>query len=303
MLPSQLAFWHNTIKNIKVSMETLQHNESVFDKWMPLLTDVKAEAPGVMQTVVAKGGTREAWKHIEDNTETFLMAYPAENYVRAAAVLQGPVDGQLEGMHLIPLLEGIPNTLLMLDAKPWQNKVAGDVLVHNPAIEKSFWLHNPLYFRDREKLQPESVHSIKLAGLVYFAGKAMLDDMTITQGPNYEEHAMQYLADNPGKTRLDVPPLKISLAGKQIIGLGRSACEYQARMTVKNLEEFEFGPEGVDGDTSAMRKMYSFIVNLGTEEQPMYVVLYASETICKDIELKEGMEIDAYFWLQGRIDD
>ncbi len=278
-------------------MENLKHNESVFEKWKPLLTDVKIEAPGVMQTIINQGGTRDAWRYVEENQETFLMAYPAENLVRASVVVQGELEGKLEGMHLIPLLEGIPNQLMVVTSKEWGNKVAADVLLYNPVIEKSFWVHNPLYYRDKKDLQPEQPQTVKLSGLVYAARKALLDEMTVAKGPSYEAHAMKYLAENPDKSRLDVPPLKISLAGQQMIGLGNFACEYQARAVVRNLEEFEFGPEG------GMRKIYSFIINLATDEKPMPVILYASETICQDVELKEDMEIDLYFWLQGRVVD
>ncbi len=279
--------------------QKLPHTETHGDKWFTLLNSVKHEIGGVLATILQKGGTRPVWSKIVDDNETVLLAYPKENYVRASTIVKGKVEGKLDPVVVIPLLEGISNRLLVRDTYTLKNGVEGEVFVSNPAIEKSYWFYNPLFFRDKEDLQPEQPQVFALAGLVYGVQKAMLDELTITNGEAYEKHSIEYLANNPDKSRLDVPPLKIPLHGQQVISLGRHACEYQARLTIKELNTFEFGPE--DGEKI---KMFSFVVNLATEEQPMYVILYASEKACiNDLELKEGMDVDLYFWLQGRIDD
>ncbi len=279
-------------------MKKMPHNEAIHDFWYPLLTSVEHEITGVLQTTVNQGGTRPVWKKIVENEETFAMAYPQEGFLRTAVIVQGEVEGKLEPMHVVPLLEGYQNVLVAEDAHRWPNKVCADVLMHNPTIKKSFWLHDPMYYRDEEYLQPDQAQLMKLGGIVYGVRRALLDEATITQGEAYEQHALEFLAANPDKSRLDVPPLKVPLQGKQMIGLGRYACEYQARVTVNNLDSFDFGPEG------AQKKIYSFLVNLATEEEPMPVILYASEKIIhKGLELEEGMDIDIVFWLQGRVDD
>ena len=37
--------------------------------------------------------------------------------------------------------------------------------------------------------------------------------MTITEGVEYERYVAEWLAQNPGKTRLDVPQLTVDLRG------------------------------------------------------------------------------------------
>ncbi len=279
-------------------MQNLAHSEIVIDKWIPLLSQADKELPSVVATVVKEGGTRPAWKHIEDNKETLLMAYPAESLLRASVTLQGEAEGKLQAISVVPLMEGYANKILVIDSHVWKNQTNADVLIYNPTIEKGFWVHNPLYFRDKKDLLPEQPQSMILSGLVLGARKALLDEMTFTKGEAYEKHALQYLAENPDKSRLDVPPLKIDLTGQQIMSLGEKACEYHARAVVSKLDSFDFGPEG------AVKKIYTFTINLGTVEQPMTVMLYASESIlAKGTVLEEGMDIDLMFWMQGRVVD
>lgn len=280
-------------------MQKMKHNETHAYKWLSLLPSVEVEMPGVLGTIIEKGGTRTAWQQIEGDTETMLMAYPAENYLRAGAILTGKAEGELQAVNIMPLVEGISNRLLMLDSYEWKNKIEGEVLVQNPAIEKSFWFYDPLFFRDKASIQANEPQHFILAGLVLGLREALLDELTITRGEAYEQHSMNYLAENPDKSRLDVPPLKISIRGQQVLGLGEFASEYQARATVTTLSSFEFGPEQGEKIT-----IYSFIINIGTEESPMSLPLYISEkAIAKNTVLKEGMDVDLIFWLQGRIAD
>lgn len=279
-------------------MQKLPHRESIGDKWASLIPAGEKEISGVITRIIAEGGTRPAWKHIADEKETILMAYPQESTLRASVTLSGEVEGKLEPITVMPLLEGIDNRLLVVETHEWHTKVEGEVLVLFPPLEKALWFYDPLFFRDKADLKFEEVCDFRLAGLVLNLEKAMLDEMTLTKGEAYEKHSMQFLADNPDKSRLDVPPLKISLAGQQVIALGQHISEYKARVQINNLQSFDFGPEG------AKKKIYSFIVNLGTQESPLPVPLYASETACRlKEELKDGMDVDIYFWLQGRISD
>ncbi len=279
-------------------MQNLAHSEIMIDKWVPLLTKADDELPSVVATVVKEGGSRAAWKHVEENKETLLMAYPAESLLRASVTLQGEVEGKLQAISVVPFMEGYANKILVIDSYVWKNQTNADVLIYNPAIEKGFWVHNPLYFRDKKDLLPEQPQSMILSGLVLGVRKALLDEMTITTGDAYEKHALQFLASNPDKSRLDVPPLKIDLAGQQVMSLGKNACEYHARAVVNKLDSFDFGPEG------AVKKIYTFVINLGTDEQPMPIMLYAPEgALAKGTVLEEGMDIDLMFWMQGRVVD
>ena len=67
---------------------------------------------------------------------------------------------------------------------------------------------NPLYFRDARMLATPGVrHTFLLAGMAYGVRRALLDELTITEGPDYEAHAKAWLEAHPGSSRTDVPQL------------------------------------------------------------------------------------------------
>lgn len=118
--------------------------------------------------------------------------------------------------------------------------------------------------------------------------------MNITQGPQYEAWAAQWLAENPGKTRLDVPPLKISMTGRQLIMPGRRFAEYQVRTKVERVDDVKL--EKMD-----IKVLY---VRFPFDQRPdMVLPIYASKMVLRDYDPQEGDEVDAYVWLQGRVID
>ncbi len=281
-------------------MSKLVHKEFLLDKWEALLLSAQSNLPYVLSTVLEQGGTRPVWQIQKDNEETMLIAYPAENYVRAAAVVEGEIEGKLDVKSVVPLLEGLAtNDLIVEDIYPWKSKVEGEICIHNSTIGKSFWAYDPLFFRDKLDMQIGQMQAFSLSALVLSIQPALLDELTLTHGPAFEKYSMDFLAANPDKSRLDVPPLKIPLAGQQMLGLGKFFGEYQARVRISHLNEFEFG-----NDAGQKMQMYSFVINLASDEEPMPLVLYAPRKVfAKDFELKNGMDVDLYFWLQARIID
>ena len=51
------------------------------------------------------------------------------------------------------------------------------------------WFYDPLYGRDKDDLTPGITHTFLLAGLAFGLCKALLDEITITQGVRYEAYA------------------------------------------------------------------------------------------------------------------
>ena len=150
-----------------------------------------------------------------------------------------------------------------------------------------------LLFRDRENLTPGVRHTFLIAGLAYGLRRALLDEMTITEGVEYERYVAEWLAQNPGKTRLDVPQLTVDLRGARIVVPGDVASEYQIRVPVTSVEEMHIQNE----------KIYMLIVEFGLNTpNPLRFPLYAPERVCKIVP-QAGDEIDAIIWLQGRIID
>ena len=120
------------------------------------------------------------------------------------------------------------------------------------------------------------------------------DDITITKGPQFEVYAQDWLDKNPGKTGLDVPPLKFNLKGRHLIMPGRQFCEYQMRATVEDVDDCKL-------DRMDIRILY---VSFPFDDRPsLQLPLYAPKSVLKDFDPKAGDEIDAYVWLQGRVID
>lgn len=275
-----------------------QHLEQLGDKWFPLLAD-PSMIPGVVATTISQGGTRPVWGVERGDTQTMLMAWPEQSLLRSGVVVSGPRDGQLEPVTVVPLMEGFPNTMTVVETYPWKGGLQGEVLVQPQDEVEPIWFFDPLFFRDAETdLTPGVAQTFYLSGMCYGIRRALLDEMTVTSGPNYEAHAAHWLEAHPDRTRLDVPPLKISLRGLRVLGPLERCCEFQGRVRIYDVDSFLFGPEG------AQEKVYRFGATFGTAETPIHVLLYAPERICvKGYVPEEGHEVDVVFWMQGRVVD
>ena len=192
-----------------------------------------------------------------------------------------------------PLLEGAPNDMTVNETYLWQNETEGEVSATCNEGANPLWFYSPFLFRDRENLTPGVRHTFLIAGLAYGLRRALLDEMTITEGVEYERYVAEWLAQNPGKTRLDVPQLTVDLRGARIVVPGDVASEYQIRVPVTSVEEMHIQNE----------KIYMLIVEFGLNTpNPLRFPLYAPERVCKIVP-QAGDEIDAIIWLQGRIID
>ena len=274
----------------------MQHSESMGDKWFPLGVGPQ-DISGVITTTLELGGTRPAWTMKDENIERMLMAWPKESLLRSAVVVAGKPEGQLPAVCVFPFMEGFANDMKFIDSYSWKDGHAGEIEAQAEGLPP-LWFYDPLFFRDVEGQTEGEVRSYYLSGLCYGIRRALLDELTITEGPAYEHHAIEWMKANPGKTRLDVPPLKVPLKGRTIVDICERYCEYQARAVIFDVDSFMFGPE------KGQQKIYRFGVGLGDPRHPVYVIMYAPERICiKGYEPKEGDEVDMIFWLQGRVAD
>ncbi len=282
------------MSDIPQKEETRSHFEGLGHQWAVLVGNPEALMPQIIGTVLHAGATREAWQRKDDTKETMLMAWPQDEPIRAAAVVQGELEGKLNTVTVAPLLDGLPNDLVVEDCIAWKSGVEANVGAAVFEGQKPVWFYNPLYFRDKEDLTPGVTHTFSLAGLALGLRKALLDEMTITQGPIYESHAEAWLQANPDKSRLDVPTLKVNLAGKQIIMPGRNFCEYEIRNTILQV------------DTAKLEKGEIYVLRMAfpiADREPLHILLYVPKHLCKDYEPQVGDDVDAYVWLQGRILD
>ncbi len=275
----------------------MKHEELLVKPWSVLLNNLK-EIPYVMKVVVDEGGTRPAWNAKDGKSENFVMAWPKEPLLRAGIIVGGEVDGKLEPKAIFPFMEGFPNTMKVETTHAWANGVEGEVGCLAGESDQILWFYNPLFFRDKVIDLTEGIEqTFYLSGLCLGLRRALLDEITITSGPYYEAHAEKWLQENPDKTRLDVPALKIDIHGKRLLAPTDIASEYQARVTVEKVEEFIFGPE------KGGEKIYRFVATFGDKENVRILMFVPAKACAKGYVPKAGDEVDMIFWMQGRVVD
>ncbi len=276
------------------------HFEGLGMPWAVLLGANPANLMSqVVATVLNAGGTRPSWRwQTKDSenrvTDYVLMAWPKEEPVRAAVLVAGPEGDKMHPVDAFPLLQGLPNDLTVAEVHPWKEGRGANVAAKVDEDHNPMWFYDPLYERDHNDLTEGVLQTFLVAGLAFSVRKALLDELTITQGPYYESHASKWLEEHPGAGRLDVPPLKIPMAGRHLIFPGRSFGEYELRARILQVEEHKL-------DKMPVKILY--LEFPFEEHKPLLLPVYAPKSVLKDYEPAAGDEIDAYVWLQGRIID
>ena len=271
------------------------HYEGLGDAWAVLTgQNPAAIMDQIVSTVLHEGGTRPSWQWKRGSTDHILMAWPQDQPLRASVLVTGEEGEKLTPVSAAPLLDGLPNDLMVDGVHPWENGMGANVAVSMIEGKNPMWFFDPLYGRDRTDLTPGVTHTFLIAGLAFAIHKALLDQMTITQGPQYEAYAEQWLEANPGKGRLDVPPLQVDVSDRHMIMPGRNFCEYQMRAVIEEVQDCQLEKMPV----KALYLTFPF-----ENRQPMRLVIYASKMVLGDLEPEAGQAIDAYIWLQGRIID
>lgn len=269
--------------------------EGVGDVWLVLTGQNPAAIMSqVVATVITDGGTRPVWQWKKKGKEYILLAWPKDQPLRAAVLMAGKEGGQLRPVSAVPLLEGLPNDLMVVEVHPRQEGEGADVAVEMLEGKNPMWFFDPLYQRDEEDLTCGVTHTFWLAGVAFSIRKALLDFITVTQGYHYEMYAREWLAQNPYKTSKDVPPLRIEVKDRHIVMPGRHYGEYQIRAVIDKIDDWQFEKMPV----KALYLTFPF-----DNRQPLRLVLYASQFVLGDYQPEEGQEIEAYIWLEGRIID
>ena len=271
------------------------HTEALGDAWAVLTgQNPAAIMDQVVSTVLHEGGTRPSWQWKRGSTDHILMAWPQDQPLRAAVLVMGEEGEKLTPVTAVPLLDGLPNDLMVEGVHLWENGMGANVAVSMIEGKNPMWFFDPLYGRDRTDLTPGVTHTFLVAGLAFAIRKALLDQMTITQGPQYEAYAEQWLEANPGKSRLDVPPLQVDVSDRHMIMPGRNFCEYQMRAVIEEVQDCQL-------DKMPVKAL--FVTFPFENREPLRLVIYASKMVLGDLEPEVGQAIDAYIWLQGRIID
>ncbi len=277
-----------------MSKQAVPTIENFGEKWLILCNNPAEEVPRLLPLVLEKGATREAWRVDGGSTATMLMVYPLDAPLRTGLLLHGK-PGELMPVSLFPFLEGLPNDLTVEQVQPWTQGVEATVWLSREPEKSPLTVYTPLFFRDKDMLTLGVQHTFLLSGLASGVRRALLDELSVTEGPQFEAYAEEWLSENPGKSRIDVPQLRISLQGARIMqSTERGPCEYQLRAPISSVEETTFADETV----------YIFGMEFDLEsENPLRFSMYVPKKVCKLEDPKIGDEIDALVWLQGRIVD
>ncbi|MEG2004579.1 MAG: hypothetical protein RR014_00955, partial [Bilophila sp.] len=260
------------------------HFEGLGKAWLTLFDDPERQIPETVAFTLDKGGTRECWQRKDDKQETMVIAWPEKTGIRVGVTVSGVAGAQLRPVTTFPFLEGLPNDMTIDQIYVWKSGTEGSVSALRNEDANPLWFYSPFLFRDREALTPGVRQCFMLAGLAYGIRKALLDEMTITDGPDYETHARSWLAAHPGSTRLEVPQIKLPLAGSRILVPDQFVNDYQMRVPIRSVDEVMIGPQ----------KVYVLIVEFGLNTpNPLCFPLYVTERTCKGYVPHADDEIDA----------
>lgn len=250
--------------------------------------------PQIAGTVLQEGGTRPAWQWKKGDHEYVLFAWPKDQPLRAAVLMGGKTGGQLKPLTVSPLLEGFANDLLVEDCHQRKEGGTGDVAAEMIEGANPMWFFDPLFGRDQTDLTPGVTHTFWLGAVALSLRKALLDEISLTSGPQFDEWARNWLAGHPGRPTHEVPPLKIDIRGKSIIMPGRVFGEYQIRARVEKIDDCQL-------DKMLVKALY---LGFPFDNRPeLKLPLYASKVILGEYDPRINDEIEAYIWLQGRIID
>ena len=173
----------------------MQHIESMGDKWFALGVDAK-QVLGVVTTTLELGGSRPAWGMKDETIERMLMAWPSDSLLRTSVLMAGKPEGRLTAVAVSPLMEGFANTLTIKDTHPWKDGHAGEILAA-PEDFPPLWFYDPLFFRDAGEGAEGKSCEFLLSGLCFGIRRALLDELTVTEGPAYEKYALEWMKNNP----------------------------------------------------------------------------------------------------------
>ncbi|MCR4666317.1 MAG: hypothetical protein K5657_03375 [Desulfovibrio sp.] len=272
-----------------------QHFEGLGAAWTAVTgMPGRAVIPQVVATVLKEGGTRPSWQWKDGKKDYVLLAWPKDEPLRAALLLAGEEGKQLIPTSCVPFLEGLANDLTVETVHPWEQGGGANVGVRMLREGEPMWFYDPCYVRDRGDLTEGVTHTFLLSALAFGVRKALLDEITVTSGPAYETYAQAWLEEHPGSTRLDVPELKINVAGKKIIHPGHTFAEYQIRTVIDDVEDCVL-------EKMPVKILYtSFPLE---DRDPLRIPIYVASLNLGTYEPKAGDEIDAYVWFQGRVID
>ena len=263
---------------------TGEHFEYFGDMWDAILGDVSL-LESMLEKIVRNGEMRPDCRVTgkKDKAQIILLQYPKEGEIRAGSLLSEIDAG--EGLQLsscYPVLEGMPNQLIIKSTHPWSNGMEGDVTAYGIGDHPSLTFHAPFFFRDSDKFEPKTELMVDLGALA----------LSIEPVGAHEARPERFLKKNPEKEKADFSsPLALTPRSRFLFPT-KHACEWTFCCPILAVKPVLFQK------TQLYRMTVVFI---GVDGEVLSGYLYASQHILQGYIPKAGDDVEGVLWMTGSL--
>jgi hypothetical protein len=273
-----------------------RHMSTPGDVWATLFNSPKEtiaaikrnRAKGVLVHETSSEGPEGYWE------EESLLTIPH------ASSLGFVTKKKTEFIFDVPVVPGTPHEATFRSTFAWfeESSLLGEVTFANNTWNEPLSAFVPYFFRFANRLAAGDPAVFDLAAVACDIHKAEPAEYTIDRGPLYDTCLKEFLDENPGKTELDFPEIKIQTAGMKMMMPTPCSSIYIFRTTIKEVERIPF----YDGI------LYRFAVDLFVGRDPeakdtLSINLYMAPTTCGDYVPQAGDDIEGTMLLTvSRID-
>lgn len=225
-----------------------------------------------------------------------LVQYPDNGRdIRAGVLLAEPPSAEKAVLvSCFPVMEGLPNPLLIRKSHAWRNGLEGVVAAERVHDGPPITFFAPFFFRDEPQFAPGAELSVSLAGLAFSCRKAAMQRFTVEEGPWYEEELQRFLEENPGKSEADFSAPVVSMQGARILMPQHYACEWQYRCPVLDVARTEILGQPV---------YRLHVIFVGVDDDTLAGYLYVPERLLDGYVPQAGDDIEGTLWMTGMLCD
>ena len=271
-----------------------KHFEGLGNAWEALFGDSDLFAQH-LPTVVAQGTIGEnGCVMYHDETIVYLLQYPdCQSSVRVGVLcVTSPNKDNIEVYSFYPVMEGLPNQLVITKRHTWTNGIEGVVAAECADNGPPASFFAPFYYREATAFSKGLRQTVYLAALAMSCEKAEQERFTIDKGPFFEMKLQEFLKENPRKTVNDFSAPVISMCGVRMLMPSQYVCEWEYRFPILAVEQTSFM------DKPIYKLRIDFV---GMDDQMLSGYFYVPETMLKGYIPKVGDDIQGVLWMTGTL--
>ena len=231
-----------------------------------------------------------------NNMRVALVQSDPRKSVQAGVLIRGD---DADSNHILvngyPILQGLPNSMDILEAHTWSNGVEGEVLARmagSATTPVSFFA--PFYFRDFAQFEEDRRCTIFLAALALSISQAKQKSVIIDEGEFYEMELKQFLAKNTGKTAADFSGPEIILEGARMLFPSDTASCQEFRVPVLEVRYCMFF------DIDLFRIRTEFVLDhVDGNDVALQGYIYAPLHLLEGYMPQVGDDIEGFLWMTG----